>query len=144
MSQTVLSFVTGWPTIGITCKSKIVLTLRCFLRRWQTVCPRLTTSIPPCLCTTPTVSVELRNNFSVQISTKLSTCCEENQKHKSINRWDDEPPHPPHPPPTPPTSPSRASYGNVWRWYRSFPLTIIEYKFLPTIFLSYEWYRLFC
>ena len=131
------SFTTGRPIIGIICKSKIVLTLRCFLRRWQTVCPRLTTSIPPCLCTTPTVSVE------VQISTKLSTCVKKFKK-TWIPRWDDEPPHPPHPPPTPPTSPSWASYGNVWRWYRSFPLTIIWYKFFSPIFLSHEWYRLFC
>ena len=115
------------PTLGWFAILRFFFTLRCFLRRWQTVCPRLTTSIPPCLCTTPTVSVE------VQISTKLCTCCEENKKTK-IPRWDDEPPHPPHPPPTPPTSPSRASYGNVGRWYRSFPLKIIGYKFISPIF----------
>ena len=53
------SFTIGWPIIGIFCNSNILLTLRCFLRRWQTVCPRLTISIPPCLCTTPTVCVDI-------------------------------------------------------------------------------------
>ena len=111
------SFTTGWPIIGIICKSKIVLTLRCFLRRWQTVCPRLTTSIPPCLCTTPTVSVEVRNNSSVQISTKLSTCCEENQKQKSPGGMMSphtpltHHPHHPHHPHGPPMAMSDADTG---------------------------------
>ena len=127
------SFTTGWPIIGIICKSNIVLTLRCFLRRWQTVCPRLTTSIPPCLCTTPTVSVEVRNNSSVQISIKLSTCCEENQKHKSPGGMMSphtpltHHPHHPHHPHGPPMAMSDADTGHF-----------IEYKFLSSIFLSYE------
>ena len=105
------SFTTGRPIIGIIYKSRIFLTLRCFLRRWQTVCPRLTTSIPPCLCTTPTVSVE------VQVSTKLYTCGKKLKKHKSPGGMMSphtpltHHPHHPHHPHGPPMAMSDADTG---------------------------------